>query len=242
MLSSPKHHQIATHGMPSSCAKLLMHIVTKEKNCTLGISQDIPSPFPHPPPPPPSHPHLPSTLHSPHSFPLHPIPSIPSSPSKVQKCTVGTLQDIPSLPQCFHLFPTHPTFQTPSFPNLHYPPSNSLHCLSLSLHDVHVCPRVAVTRVTGSGYTATGCITAIATSKYTFGDARPRVKYIVYEVAGFRRDRTFRRLPVTSSSTTYSLRVTSRNPQPPNSTSSTMEPATTTDMTNLERPFEAADL
>jgi hypothetical protein len=54
---------------------------------------------------------------------------------------------------------------------------------------IYICPRVvvatAVTRVTGSGHTATGCITPYHTSKYTFGHARSRVKYIVYVVAGF---------------------------------------------------------
>ena len=54
---------------------------------------------------------------------------------------------------------------------------------------IRICPRgvvaTAVTRVTGSGYTATGCITLYCTSKYTFGDARSRVKYIIYDVAGF---------------------------------------------------------
>lgn len=107
----------------------------------------------------------------------------------------------------------------------------------------------AVTRVTGSGHTATGCITPYRTSKYTFGDTRSRVKYIVYVVARFgSNERTETSVPSNISTTT---RHVAYQQLPPNRVSKSpaevntiaMEPAAATDdVINTERPFEVADL
>jgi hypothetical protein len=55
-------------------------------------------------------------------------------------------------------------------------------------------------RVTDSGNVATDCITANPTSKYTFGDAKSGVKYIVYDVAAF-GSKPIEQIPATSSNT-----------------------------------------
>jgi hypothetical protein len=59
----------------------------------------------------------------------------------------------------------------------------------IGLATVPIYPWVVVAtmvmQVTSSSHTATSCIIPYHTSKYTFGDARSHVKYIVYVVPGF---------------------------------------------------------